>query len=52
MRKRTSKRRWLARFKLGKPLPATALAEYPDLRRRLGQFEHAADVYGDLIRKA
>jgi hypothetical protein len=34
-RKVSSKRRWLARFLLGKNIPETALMEHPDLRSRL-----------------
>lgn len=35
MPKRTSKRRWLARWRIGKPIPDTALCEWPDLVKRL-----------------
>lgn len=34
-RKRTSKRRWIARFFNGAPVPWIALMEWPDLSRKL-----------------
>lgn len=34
-RKPDSKRRWLARFRIGRPVPWLAMEEHPDLKDRL-----------------
>lgn len=34
-RKRTSKRRWIQRFRMGKPVPFQVLMEMPELHKRL-----------------
>lgn len=45
-RKRVSRRRWRARWKLGKPVPAWALREaeiYPE------QYEYVWDLQADIV---
>lgn len=49
-RKLTSKRRWLARFRIGKPVPWLALMTFPELKKRLVPAERLMNV--DAIRLA
>lgn len=42
MRKRDSKRRWVARFRIGRPIPWKAIVEH-DLKARLVPAEYLAN---------
>lgn len=48
--KRPSKRRWIARFHIGKPVPWLAIMEYPDLKKRLVPAQYMVNM--DAIRRA
>jgi len=43
MRKKPSKRRWIARFYMGRDIPWKVMEEFPGLKQRLRPFTHLPD---------